>query len=92
MEASGLALLGIVLMIGIVAEHCEGLTIYTYRGPFPPINAGCLADVVSEDGAFAPFFCAAQRRHNHAVFMGACCVYGVFATGHAVFMGGNDPR
>jgi hypothetical protein len=28
-EASGLALLGIVVTIGIVADHCEGLTIPT---------------------------------------------------------------
>jgi hypothetical protein len=34
-EASGLALPGIVLMIGIVAEHCEGLTIPTVDH-FPP--------------------------------------------------------
>ena len=74
-EASGLALPGIVLMIGIVAEHCEGLTIPTVDHS-PPINAGCLADVVSEDGAFAPFFCAAERRHNQGLCDGPACVYG----------------
>ena len=63
MEASGLVLLGIVVTIGIVAEHCEGLTIPTVDHP-PPINAGWLAGVVLEDGAFAPLFCAAERRHN----------------------------
>ena len=39
MKASGLALLGIVMMIGIVAKHCEGLTIPTVDH-FPLINAG----------------------------------------------------
>ena len=32
-KASGLALLGIVVTIGIVAEHCEGLTIPTVYHP-----------------------------------------------------------
>ena len=36
---SGLALLGIVVAIGIVAEQCEGLTIPTVDH-FSPINAG----------------------------------------------------
>ena len=36
---SGLALLGIVMMIGIVAEDCEGLTMSTVDH-FPLINAG----------------------------------------------------
>ena len=57
-KSSRLALLGIVVTIGIVVEHCEGLTIPTVDH-FPPINAGWLADVVLEDGAFAPLFCAA---------------------------------
>ena len=39
MIGSGLALLGIVVAIGIVAEQCEGLTIPTVNH-FPPINAG----------------------------------------------------
>ena len=34
-KASGLALLGIVVAIGIVAEHCEGLTIPTVDHPSP---------------------------------------------------------
>ena len=34
-EASGLALVGIVVTIGIVAEHCEGLTI-PIMDHFPP--------------------------------------------------------
>ena len=38
-KASGLALLGIVVTIAIVAEHFEGLTIPTVDHP-PPINAG----------------------------------------------------
>ena len=38
MKASGLALLGIVVTIDIVGEHCEGLTIPTVDH-FPPINA-----------------------------------------------------
>ena len=63
MIGSRLALLGIEVTIGIVAEHCEGLTIPTVDH-FPPINAGWLAGVVLEDGAFAPLFCAAERRHN----------------------------
>ena len=36
---SGLALLGIVVMIGIVADDCEGLTMSTVDH-FPLINAG----------------------------------------------------
>ena len=39
MIANGLALLGIVVMIGIVAEDCEALTMST-MDHFPPINAG----------------------------------------------------
>ena len=37
-EASGLTLLGIVVTIGIVAEHCDGLTI-PIMDHFPSINA-----------------------------------------------------
>ena len=32
-KASGLALLGIMVTIGIVVEHCEGLAIPTMRPP-----------------------------------------------------------
>ena len=32
-KANGLALLGIVVTIGIVSEHCEGLTIPTVDPP-----------------------------------------------------------
>ena len=39
MKANGLALLGIVVTIGIVAEHCECLTI-PIMDHFPPINTG----------------------------------------------------
>ena len=63
MSGGGSALLGIEVTIDIVAEHREGLTI-THPGPPPPINAGWLAEVVLEDGAFVPLFCAAERRHN----------------------------
>ena len=63
MIGSRLALLGIEVTIGIVAEHGEGLTIPTVDYP-PPINGAWLAGVVLEDGAFAPLFCAAERRHN----------------------------
>ena len=38
---------------------------------FPP-----LADVVLEDGAFAPLFCAAERRHNRGLCDRPTCVYG----------------
>jgi hypothetical protein len=72
-KASRLALLGIVMMLGILVQ---GLTIPTVDHS-PPINAGCLADVVSEDGAFA--------LQNGAITK-------VFATSHPVFMGGDGPR
>ena len=60
---SRFALLGIVVTVGIVTEQCEGLTIST-MDHFPPMNAGWLAEVVLKGGAFAPLFCAADRRHN----------------------------
>ena len=59
----GLALLGIEVTIGVVAEHCGCLKIPTVDH-FPLINTGWLAGVVLEDGAFAPLFCAAKRRHK----------------------------
>ena len=59
----GLALLGIEVTIGVVAEHCGSLTTPTVDH-FPLINAGWLAGVVLEDGAFAPFFGDAERRHK----------------------------
>ena len=52
---SRLALLGIEVTIGIVAEHGEGLTIPTVDSS-PPIHQGWLVGVVLEDGAFAPLF------------------------------------
>ena len=70
----GLALLGIVMMIGIIAEHCRALLYLPWITP--PINAGWLADVVLEDGAVAPFFCAAERRHNRGLCDRPACVYG----------------
>ena len=58
-----MALSGIEVTIDIVAERFEGFTIPTLdHSPF--INAGWLAEVVLEDGAFAPLFCVAERRHN----------------------------
>ena len=59
----GLALLGIVLAIGIVAEHCEGLTIYTVDHP-PFLNDGWLAEVALKGGAVTPLFCASERHNN----------------------------
>ena len=63
MISSRLALLGIDVTIDIVVEHGEGLTIPTMDPP-PPINGGWLVGVVLEDGAFAPLFCVAERRHK----------------------------
>ena len=60
---SRLALLGIKVTIGIVAEHDKGLAIPTMDHS-PPINGDWLAGVVLEDGAFAPLFGAAERRHK----------------------------
>ena len=57
MKASGLALLGIVVTIGIVAEHCEGLTIPTVDHS-PPINTGWH---VAKTSVMAPF-CSAKER------------------------------
>ena len=48
----------------------------THRGPPPPINAGWLAEVVLEDGAFAPLFSAAEQRHNLGLCDRPACVYG----------------
>ena len=56
MLGSGLALLGIVVMIGIVAEDCEGLTMSTVDH-FLPINAGC---PVAKTSVMAPF-CSAKK-------------------------------
>ena len=57
MKASGLALLGIVVTIGIVVEYCEGLTIPTLDH-FPPINAGW---PIAKTSVMAPF-CSAKKR------------------------------
>ena len=58
-----LALLSIEVPIGLVGEHCGGLTVPTVDH-FPLRNAGWQAGVVLEDGAFVPLFCVAERRHN----------------------------
>ena len=57
MLGSGLALLCIVVMIGIVAEDCEGLTMSTVDHS-PPINAGW---PVAKTSFMAPF-CSAKKR------------------------------
>ena len=54
-KASGLALLGIVVTIGIVAAHCEGLAIPTVA---PPINT---ERPVAKTSVMAPF-CSAKGR------------------------------
>ena len=51
-----MALLGIVVTIGIVVEHCEGLTIPTVD--HPPINTGWL---VAKTSVMDPF-CSAKKR------------------------------
>ena len=56
-KASGLALLGIVVTIDIVAEHCECLTI-SIMDHFPPINIGW---PVAKTSVMAPF-CSAKKR------------------------------
>ena len=56
MKASGLALLGIVVTIDIVAAHCKGLTIPTVDH-FPSINAGWH---VAKTSVMAPF-CSAKK-------------------------------
>ena len=53
----GLALLGIEVTMGVVAEHCGGLTIPTVDH-FPPINAGW---PVAKASLMAPF-CNAKKR------------------------------
>ena len=67
MIGGGLALLSIEVPIGVVGEHCGGLTMPTVDH-FPLRNAGwqagLTAGVVLEDGAFAPLFCVAERRHK----------------------------
>ena len=62
MIASGLALLGIVVMIGIVAEDCEALTMST-MDHFPTINA---AWPVAKTSVMAPF-CSAKKRYEGTV-------------------------
>ena len=56
MKASGLVLPDIVVTIGIVAEHCEGLTISIVDHP-PPINTGW---PVAKTSVIAPF-CSAKK-------------------------------
>ena len=56
-----LALLGIVAMIGIIAEDCEGLTIPTVDH-FPSINTGW---PVAKTSVMAPF-CSANKRCDRA--------------------------
>ena len=58
MVGSGLALLGMVVTVDIVDEHCEGLTVST-MDHLPPMNASWPAEVVSKGGAIALLFCAA---------------------------------
>ena len=62
MIGSGLALLGIVVVIDIVAEDCEGLTMSTVDH-FPPINAGW---PVAKTSVMA-LFCSAKRRYEGTV-------------------------
>ena len=54
---SGLALLDIVVVIGIVAEDCKGLTMSTVDH-FPPIHAGWSVAKIS---VIAPF-CSTKKR------------------------------
>ena len=50
-----MALSGIEVTIGIVAEYCEGLTIPTVKDP-APVATGWLAGLVLGHAAFAPPF------------------------------------
>ena len=61
-KASGLALLGIVVTIDVVADHCEGLTI-PIVDHFHSINAGW---PVVKTSVMAPF-CSAKKRCEGAV-------------------------
>ena len=61
MKAKRLALLGIVVTIGTVAEHCEGLTLPTVD--HPPINTGW---PVAKTSVMAPF-CSAKTRCKGSV-------------------------
>ena len=56
-KARGLALLGIVVTICIVTEHCEGLTVPTVDH-FTPIDAGW---PVAKTSVMAPFYSAKKR-------------------------------
>ena len=82
MIGSGLALLGIVVMIGIVAEDCEGFTMSTVDH-FPPINAGWPVAKL-KTLVMAPF-CSAKKRYegtsnttpaSQPAFMGGADAYG----------------
>ena len=56
MEANGLVLLGIVVTIGVVAEHCRALRYLPLT--IPPINAGW---PVAKTSVMKPF-CNAKKR------------------------------
>ena len=58
MKASGLALLGLVVTIGIVAERCRALRYLPWTMDPPPINTGW---PVAKTLVMAPF-CSAKKR------------------------------